>query len=287
MLTRIAFPKSGALAWNAQLRVKVLQMAPHYVMKNGVLMREVHLKAHVGPARTISVPVVPLPFIETVLHYCHADVLSAHAGMTKTIDKVRKHAYWQGWKRDATEYVRACSVCGSGKGYRLWKNGLMQRMPVEELTGPFSLLVVDAIGPLVTTPRGNKYILMFADYFTRWVEAFPVENLDTLTFVNLMVDEVIARHSVPERLLSDRGSNFISALAKSFYENLGIKKLFGATTRRPKGSWSGSMGRFWDVADVRQRDAGRLGFVLTASYLCVPDIVSRSYEGFPVLLPVR
>ncbi|KAE9010320.1 hypothetical protein PR003_g26897 [Phytophthora rubi] len=144
------------------------------------------------------------------------------------MEKVRKHAYWYGWKKDVIEYVRSCTVCGSGKGYRPWRNGRMQRMPVQELSGPFSLLVVDAIGPLVTTPRGHKYILVFADYFTRWVEAFPVEALDTLTFVKVMVDEVLYRHGVPERLLSDRGTNFISELAKSFYETLGIKKLFGA-----------------------------------------------------------
>ncbi|KAG3093849.1 hypothetical protein PI125_g16710 [Phytophthora idaei] len=92
----------------------------------------------------------------------------------------------------------------------------MQRMPVQELSGPFSLLVVDAIGPLGTTPRANKYTLVFADYFTRWMEAFPVKSLDTLTFVNLMVDEA-------ERFLRDRGSNFISTLAQSFYETLGMK----------------------------------------------------------------
>ncbi|KAE9010237.1 hypothetical protein PF011_g9903 [Phytophthora fragariae] len=139
------------------------------------------------------------------------------------MEKVRKHAYWHGWKKDVIEYVRSCTVCGSGKGYRPWRNGRMQRMPVQELSGPFSLLVVDAIGPLVSTPRGHKYILVFADYFTRWVEA-----LDTLAFVRVMVDEVLCRHGVPERLLSDRGTKFISELSKSFYETLGIKKLFGA-----------------------------------------------------------
>ncbi|KAE8876932.1 hypothetical protein PF003_g38990 [Phytophthora fragariae] len=222
----IAFLESGALALDAQLRVKVLQMVPRYEVRNGTLMRKIQLKARAGPARSISVPVVPLPFIETALHYCHSDVFSAHVSQTKTMDKVRKHAYWHGWKKDVAEYVRACSICGSGKGYRPWKNGLMQRMPVQELAGPFSLLVVDAIWPLVTTPRGHKYILVFADYFTRWVEAFPVE--DTISFVKIMVDEVLCRHGVPERLLSDRGTNFISELAKSFYETLGIKKLYGA-----------------------------------------------------------
>ncbi|KAE9347247.1 hypothetical protein PR003_g7026 [Phytophthora rubi] len=196
----VAFIDHGALALNGQLRVKVLQMAHHYVVRDGMLQRRVHLKARAGPARSITVPVIPLPFVETVLHYCHSDGFAAHVGQTNTLDKVRKHAYWHGWKKDVVEY---------------------------ELSGPFSLLVVDAIGPLVTTPRGNKFILVFADYFTRWVEAFPVAALDTLTFVNIMVDEVLSRHGLPERLLSDRGSNFISELAKSFYETLGIKKLYG------------------------------------------------------------
>ncbi|POM64365.1 Hypothetical protein PHPALM_20113 [Phytophthora palmivora] len=42
-----------------------------------------------------------------------------------------------------------------------------------------------------------------------------------------MVNEVISRYGVPEGLLSDQGSNFISESARSFFETLGIKKLFG------------------------------------------------------------
>ncbi|KAE8998787.1 hypothetical protein PR003_g19635 [Phytophthora rubi] len=94
-------------------------------------------------------------------------MFAAHLGQTKTLDKVRNHAYWHGWKKDVVEYVRAFSLCGSGKGYRPWKDGLMQRMAVQKLSGPFSLLVVDAIGPLFTTLRDNQFILVFADYFTR------------------------------------------------------------------------------------------------------------------------
>jgi len=161
----------GALALDSQLRVSVLKMAPHFVVRNGVLMRRVNLGARAGPARTINVPAIPLLFIETVLHYCHSDIFSAHLGKTKTSDKVRHHAYWHGWKKDVVEYVKECLICSGGKGHRPWRAGLMQRMPVQELSGPFPLLVVDAIGPLVVTPRENKYILVFVDYFTRCSQA--------------------------------------------------------------------------------------------------------------------
>ncbi|KAE9048416.1 hypothetical protein PR001_g3816 [Phytophthora rubi] len=101
-------------------------------------------------------------------------------------------------------------------------------MPVADLTGPFSLLVVDAIRPLPETTRGNKYILVFVDYFTRWAEVFAVDCLDSVAFVDEMINGVAARHGVLSRLLSDNGSNFTSDVAKSFYQTLGIKKLYGA-----------------------------------------------------------
>ncbi|OWZ22337.1 hypothetical protein PHMEG_0002962 [Phytophthora megakarya] len=90
----------------------------------------------------------------------------------------------------------------------------MQRMPVKDLSGPLSLVVVDAIGALPTTDRGNKYILVFVDYFTRWAEGFAIQAIESIT--------------VPDRLLSDHGTNFTAELARSLYQTLGIRKLFGA-----------------------------------------------------------
>ncbi|KAG3108169.1 hypothetical protein PI124_g12507 [Phytophthora idaei] len=213
--------------------------------KNEILMRKVYLRARSGPANKIVVLVIPVQFIRTVLHYCHADIFAAHMGTTKTADRVRKHAYWPGWKKDVGEYLRACPICSGGKGVRPWRSGLMERMPVMGLSDPFSLVVVDAIGPLPTTERGNKPILVFATYFTRWVEAFAVKSLDTITFAEVMTDGVTSRHGVPERLLSDRGSNFTSGLARSLYEPLGIKKLFSTAyhpqTQGPVKRFNGTL----------------------------------------------
>ncbi|GMF27677.1 unnamed protein product [Phytophthora fragariaefolia] len=162
ILVMQAYLESGGMALEPLLRTRTLLMAPNYIARNGVLMRRAHLKARVGPANSLEMSMIPLQFISTVLHHCHTDVLAAHVGVTKTMDKVRKHAFWHGWKRDVAEYVRECSTCGSGKGHRPWGNGLMLRMPIHDLSGSFSLLVVDALGPLVGAPRGSKFILVFA-----------------------------------------------------------------------------------------------------------------------------
>lgn len=101
-------------------------------------------------------------------------------------------------------------------------------MPIYKLRGPFSFVVVDALGPFPETPAGNKYILIFVDYFTRWPEAIAVRDLKTSTFLQVLVDEVLCRYGVPDNLLSDRGSNFVSALAKTLYKTVGIDKLASA-----------------------------------------------------------
>ena len=35
---------------------------------------------------------------------------------------------------------------------------------------------MDDLGPLPMTARGNQYILVMSDHFTKWVEAVPMAN---------------------------------------------------------------------------------------------------------------
>ena len=42
-------------------------------------------------------------------------------------------------------------------------------------------LGTDILGPLPVTPCGNKYILVVTDYFSKWVEIFPVPDQTAIT----------------------------------------------------------------------------------------------------------
>lgn len=82
------------------------------------------------------------------------------------------------------------------------------------------------ISPLPTTARGNQYILVMSDHFTKWVEAVPMANQRTRTVAKkAFVDEVISRHGVPSKLLTDQGRNFEADLMREVFRLLGVKKL--------------------------------------------------------------
>ena len=61
------------------------------------------------------------------------------------------------------------------------------------------------------------------DYLTKWPEVFPVPAQTAETIAQALV-EVISRHGVPAKLLSDRGANFLSDILQEVYKLLGIKK---------------------------------------------------------------
>ena len=84
-------------------------------------------------------------------------------------------------------------------------------------------MATDIVG-LFPESSGNSYILVAADYFTRWVEAYPIPCQEASVVARKLVDEMFCRFSPPEQLLSDQGRQFESQLMAEVCKLLGIQK---------------------------------------------------------------
>ena len=85
-------------------------------------------------------------------------------------------------------------------------------------------IALDILGPLPTTSRGNKFIVVISDYFTKWTEAYPLRNQKAQTVAKKLVEEFICRFGAPYSVLSDQGREFESHLFKEVNALLGSKK---------------------------------------------------------------
>ncbi|KAF0724018.1 hypothetical protein Ae201684_017218 [Aphanomyces euteiches] len=219
-----AYLEDGAVPIDPRLHKRVTRNGHQFTIRQGIVCRFVTIETPLRNSELVVVPMIPGSMIEEVLRTSHCSPFAGHLGFNKTRERIRRTAYWTDWIQDCKYFVIMCPDCNKAKGGRPLRQGPMQRMPIYDLKGPFDLMVVDALGPLPTSENGNKYILVFGDYFTRWIEAFPVPDLKTSTFTGTLIDEVLCRFGVPNRLLSDRGSNSISELAETMYTTLGIHK---------------------------------------------------------------
>lgn len=59
-------------------------------------------------------------------------------------------------------------------------------------------------GTATGDPRGNKHVLVVADPFTKWVEAFPVPDMGAETVAQVVVREIICRFGILRALHSDQ-----------------------------------------------------------------------------------
>ena len=128
--------------------------------------------------------------------------------------------YWAGYAKDIQEYVQSCPVCQKRKPAQPAPRAALQSIPIGN---PFEMLAMDFL-ELPRTPRGNRYVLVVADYFTRWVEAFALPDQRSETVARALVDGVVARHGVPCILHSDQGRNFEGHVIRDMCKILGVEK---------------------------------------------------------------
>ena len=86
-------------------------------------------------------------------------------------------------------------------------------------------MAVDVLGPFPPSGKGSRYIVVFSDYLTRWVEAFPVPSVQATVIARLLVDEITSRHGAPRVLLSDRGTKFLSKVVAEICNSFQIQKI--------------------------------------------------------------
>ena len=157
-----------------------------------------------------------------ILEFYHDSIFGGHLGLNKTYQKIQSKFWWPKCYRDTKHWIESCLDCNSKKNPKVKSHGELLPIPVGE---PFDMIGVDVVGPFPKSLKGNKYLVVFTDYLTKWPEAFAVPNQDSLTIARLLVNEIICRHGAPKKLLSDRGKAFLSDLIQDIVKISGTKKL--------------------------------------------------------------
>ena len=81
-------------------------------------------------------------------------------------------------RQDVEEWCNLCHVCAAKKGpVRRTRAPLQLYQP----GAPMERVAVDIAGPLPCMPRGNHYILVSLDNFSKWPEAYEIPDHEAET----------------------------------------------------------------------------------------------------------
>ncbi|XP_068249716.1 uncharacterized protein [Palaemon carinicauda] len=169
--------------------------------------------------------VLPLSVRNSVMEIAH-DAYGGHLGIHKTYCKILNSFYWPNMKKDVAEFVRTCHVCQiSGKPNQVIPKAPLQPILVPD--EPFSKIIIDNVGPLPKTKKGNQYLLTLICPTTRYPIAIPLRNISAKNIANSLL-KVFTNFGIPKEIQSDRGSNFTSDLFAQVLKELNIKQTLSA-----------------------------------------------------------
>ena len=189
----LQYHEKGILPEEDKLAYRLVLETDLYEVMDGVLF-------FIGPsAPDLWRLAVPQCLKQTLMKEHHDGRFAGHFAERKTYATMSKRYWWKGMRSDVSKFCRSCLVCASWRGPGRKKRPPLQPIPVE---GPFEMIGVDVL-QLPLSQSGNQYVIVFQDYLTKWPEVFATEDQKAETIARLLVEQVVARHGVPKRLLSD------------------------------------------------------------------------------------
>ena len=189
------------------------------IVRNGMLYRQ-HEDEH-GSGSHLQL-VVPRQTREEILQDIHGGVVGGHLGEKKTLSRLKERFYWPGQSEEVKRWCQNCPSCARKKTVTPKNRAPLQTM---KASYPMQRVAVDIVGPFPETDRGNLYVLVAADYFTRWVEAYAIPYQEAATVASKLVDEMFCHFSIPEQLHSDQGRQFESSVMQEVGQILQIHKI--------------------------------------------------------------
>ena len=106
----------------------------------------------------------PLFMRPWIMQACHSTA-SCPLGTTRTLRMLEWFYWWVSMNVCTRWWLRHCFKCQARKTPRLTVRWPIISMPLPE--GPCVAISVEYFGPLPVTPRGNTYILLITDRFSR------------------------------------------------------------------------------------------------------------------------
>ncbi|KAL5475730.1 hypothetical protein EMCRGX_G025580 [Ephydatia muelleri] len=171
-------PKTGQCLEQRRL----LQLWDHLLLRNGLLYHKCIDRKH--PSRVQYQLEVPPKLRSQVLKEIHEGAMGGHLGEEKTLQKLKDRFYWPGHWKSVQEWCHTCPACSQRKTPTPKNLAPLQSVTV---SSPMQMVAIDILGPLPVTLAGNKYILVAADYFSKWIEAYAIPNQEATTIARKLL----------------------------------------------------------------------------------------------------
>ena len=218
-----------------------------------------------------------------------------HPGETRTEETIRQHFDWKGLRTEVIRQCRTCHICQLTKK-RHKKLGHLPAKEPEII--PWECLCVDMIGPYKISRKSSKkkplqlWAVTMIDPATGWFEIKDVPGTKRADVVANIVEQTwLNRYPWPQRVILDRGTEFMAEFSQMVQEEYGVKKK-PITKRNPQANaivervhqTIGNMLRTFEVQEMELDESDPWAGILTAIAFAVRATIHTITKVTPIQL---
>lgn len=145
----------------------------------------------------------------------HDTPAMGHPGKFKTLELLRRTYWWPGMHTMVSRFVEGCAECQQNKINTHPTVPPLAPISAEGVTRPFQQISIDYITDL---PISNGYdsIMVVVDHgLTKGVIFSPCnKTIDAIGTATLLYKDVYRRFGLPDKIISDRGPQFVSHVTR-------------------------------------------------------------------------
>jgi len=174
----------------------------------------------------ICVPDSPELYLR-ILKICYNYPAIGHPSRAATYELVSRDYWWPKMRQTIAQYVRNCDTCTRIKSTHHAPYVLLK--PLQVPFRKWSSISLELITGLLVSQDLNA-LLVVVDRLSKMAHYIPITNdVNSKGIARLFLHNIFHLHGLPDSIVSDRGTQFVSQFTRSLTDLLGIQQKVSTT----------------------------------------------------------
>ena len=192
---------------------KLETLSEKYVLLDSLLFR-------IYPEKETAVLAIPETCVDKIITLYHQSMFAGHQGVIRTYLTISDKFFIPNLIHYLRSYKKGCHICQLSRNEKPPSRHLQTRINPNYV--PMSRLGMD----LKVMPRlhkGHRYILCMIDQVTSFLITVPIFQARSEEIREALLENVITKYCLPEYIIMDQDSAFMSSLMTYLFHRLDIK----------------------------------------------------------------
>ena len=198
---------------SAICRIQVL--AERYILLDSLLFKLITI-----PEKETTLLAIPEACPHKIITLNHSSLFAGHQGVIETYLTIADKFIIPNLMHYLHSYVKGCHICQLTRKDRIPIRQLQTRINVNYR--PLSRLNMD-LKVMPKSHKGHKFILCIIDEVTNYFITVPIYHSISEEIGDALIENVISKYCVPDYIIMDQDSLFMSTLMNYLFKRLNIK----------------------------------------------------------------